>query len=182
MKKSRGVLWPLLCLALAALSVFLYASLKEAGTDAYTVRLYRTFWNDEGGYYATRSIAPRPEAAWQSGQHEAEPVTVRFDGAVLHQGAGYGPTTLTGAFAADDVNALCGREVLAEDWPFTWSLYFTNDWYVVSAYAEIRLPEDEGGEAEATLTVYHADHSAPAAVLTWRGGIGEMIKFGAAEL
>lgn len=175
--------WKIGCLLLAVmLIVFLYNHMVDSEKDTYTVRLYRTYWNEEGGYEATRSIAPRPEAAWRSEMHEAPPVTVRFDGAVLRQGAGYGPTSLEGAFAAEDVNALCGREVLTEDWAFSWGLYFTNHWYHINAYAEVRLPEEEGGPAEATMTVYHEGYSAPAAVLTWTGEVGELICFGAEEL
>ena len=180
-KKLNG--WKLAFFALtAALLVILYNQMRASETDTYTVRLYRTYWNEEGGYEATRSIVPRPEAAWRSEMHGAPPVTVRFDGAVLRQGAGYGPTSVEGTFASEDVNALCGREVLKEDWRFGWALYFTNDWYHITAYAEIRLPEEEGGQVEATLTVYHEGQSAPAAVLTWTGEIGEPIAFGAEEL
>lgn len=180
-KKLNG--WKLAFFALtAALLVILYNQMRASETDTYTVRLYRTYGNEEGGYEATRSIVPCPEAAWRSEMHEAPPVTVRFDGAVLLQGAGYGPTSLEGAFAAEDVNALCGREALTEDWVFSWGLYFTNDWYVVNVYAEICMPEEEDGLAEATLTVYHEGQSAPAVVLTWTGEVGEPIRFGAAEL
>lgn len=180
-KKLNG--WKLAFFALAAaLLVILCIQMHASETDTYTVRLYRTYWNEEGGYEATRSIVPRPEAAWRSEMHEAPPVTVHFDGAVLRQGAGYGPTSLEGAFAAEDVNTLYDREVLAEDWSFGWALYFTNDWYHITAYAEIRLPEVEGGPVEATLTVYHEGQSTPAAVLTWTGEVGEPIGFGAAEL
>jgi len=175
--------WKTACIILAAaLLTLLYLQLRASETDAYTVRLYRTYWDEERGYEITRSITPRTEAAWRSEMHEAPPVTVRFDGAVLRQGAGYGPTSLEGAFAAEDVNALCGREVLTEDWVFSWALYFTNDWYHINVYAEVRLPEEDGGPAEATMTVYHEGHSAPAEVLTWTGEVGEPIRFGAAEL
>ena len=181
MKKLN--VWKIACIALVAvLLVSLYIQLRASETDTYTVRLYRTYWNEERGCKITASIVPRPEAAWRSEMHEALPVTVRFDGAVLRRGAGYGPTSLEGAFAAEDVNGLCGREVLTEDWGFSWGLYFTNDWYHINAYVEIRLPEDEGGLAEATMTVYHEGRSAPAAVMTWMGEVGEPIHFGAEEL
>lgn len=174
--------WKFACIVLAAaLLVILYIQMRALETDTYTVRLYRTYWNEAGGYEATRSITPRPEAAWRAVMHEAPPETVRFDGAVLRRGAGYGPTSLEGAFAAEDVNALCGREVLTEDWEFCWALYFTNDWYHINAYVEVRLPE-EGGLAEATMTVYHEGQASPAAVLTWTGEVGEPIRLGAAEL
>ncbi|MBQ2953659.1 MAG: hypothetical protein IJE07_08895 [Clostridia bacterium] len=183
MKKRKLNGWMLAFIALAAtLLVLLYIQMRASETDTYTVRLYRTSWNEERGYEVTRSIAPRPEAAWRSEMHEAPPVPVRFDGAVLRQGAGYGPTSLEGAFAAEDVNELCGREVLREDWVFSWGLYFTNDWYHINAYVEVRLPEEESGLAEATMTVYHEGYSAPACVMTWTGEVGEPIRFGAEEL
>jgi len=175
--------WKIACIVMiVALMMGIYLRMTDSAKDTYTVRLYRTYWNEEGGYEATRSIVPCPEAAWRSEMHEAPPVKVRFDGAVLRQGAGYGPTSLQGAFAAEDVNTLYGREVLTEDWPFSWGLYFTNDWYVINAYAEIRLPEDVNGLTEATLTIYHQGQSKPAAVLPWTGRIGDTIAFGAAEL
>ena len=181
MKKLNG--WKIAFIVLVVtLLMMLYNQIRTSETDTYTVRLYRTYWNEAGGYEATRSIAPRPEAAWRSEMHEAPPVTVRFDGAVLRKGAGYGPTSLEGAFAAGDVNALWGREALTEDWTFSWGLYFTNDWYHISAYVEVRLPEAEGGLAEATMTVYHEGQSAPACVMTWTGEVGEPIRFGAEEL
>lgn len=35
----------------------LYLRMVDAAKDTYTVRLYRTYWNEEGGHEATRSGA-----------------------------------------------------------------------------------------------------------------------------
>lgn len=173
MKKWK--VWLFLVLA-AAGGLFLYdAWVRATAADTYTVRMYRA----ETGL---QSIVPREEAAWSEGSHDAEPVTVRFDGAVLKRMAGYGPTALHGSFAAAEVNALFGQDVLTADWPFSWSLYFTNDWYQCDAYMEVCLPDAPEGEVTATLTVYLRDQARPVQVLTWSGRVGERIKFTGTEL
>lgn len=182
MKSRKHLLWPAVCLLLAALSVFLYTELRKATADTYTVSMYRKTWSDKYSTYLTSKAAPRPEADWRSEMHEADPVNVRFDGCDLRKTAGYGPTSLQGAFAAEEVNRLMGETVLTEDWPFGWAIYFTNDWFVVHAYAEVWLPDEPDGLVTATMTIYLEDSAAPAAVLTWEGAIGEPIGFGATEI
>ena len=182
MHSRKQLLWPAVCLLMAALSAFLYTELCRANADTYTVSLYRKTWSDKYNTHLTSKAAPRPEADWRSGAHDADPVTVRFDGSTLRQTAGYGPTSLQGAFAAEDVNRLMGETVLTADWPFSWGVYFTNDWSVAHAYAEVWLPDEPDGLVTATMTIYLEDSAAPAAVLSWEGAIGEPVAFGAAEI
>ena len=174
--------WAALCLLLAGLSVFMYVQLRKATADCYTVCMYREEWSEEYSDYVTRRIGPMEEARWASGSHDATPVTVRFDGTILRQSAGYGPTGLNGSFAAADVNALYDQEVLAEDWPFRWGIYFTNDWSVCNVYLAVQLPQEPDGEVTATLTVYSEGSAIPMEVRTWTGGIGEQIAFGGLEI
>lgn len=182
MKKYRKLGCPLLCLLLAGLSAFLYMKLEAASADRYTVCMYYEEWHEEYSDYVTRRIEPMEEAQWAAGSHDAESVAVRFDGAVLRQSAGYGPTGLNGSFAAADVNALYCQEVLTEDWPFGWGIYFTNDWCVCDAYLHVMLPQEPDGEVVATLTIYRRGEAAPDEILTWTGYLGERIGFGAIEL
>jgi len=182
MKTRKHLLWPAVCLLLTAFSLFLYAELRKVAADTYTVSLYRKTWSDKHNTHLTGKAAPLPAADWRSGAHDAAPVTVWFDGSTLRQTAGYGPTSLHGAFAAEEVNRLMGEAVLTADWPFSWGVYFTNDWYVVHAYAEVWLPDQPDGLVTATMTIYLEDRAAPAAVLTWEGPIGDPISFGSAEI
>ena len=171
-----------LCLLLAALSAFLYIQLEEANADCYTVCMYRDEWSDQYSDYVTRRIEPRREAEWTSGSHDAKPVKVSFDGTILRQSAGYGPAGLNGAFAAGDVNALYGQEVLTEDWPFGWGIFFTNDWLVCDVYLAVQLPREPEGDVTATLTVYAEGAAKPVEVSTWTGKLGERITFGGFEI
>lgn len=182
MKERKKLIWPVLCMLLAALSVFLYIRLEEAQADTYTVRMYKDEWSEKYGCYLTRSKAPAQEAEWASGMHEAEPVKVSFDGSVLRQSAGYGPTSAWGWFRAEDVNDFYGQEVLTEDWPFCWGSYFTNDWFVCDAYLYVELPQEPDGDATATLTVYLRGWPKPVETLTWTGKLGEVIGFPAVEM
>ena len=182
MVKWKRCVWPLFCLLLAGITVLMYIQLDKANADCYTVCMYREGWSDKYSDYVTRRIAPMKEAMWVSGSHDAKPVKVRFDGTILRQSAGYGPTGLNGVFAAEDVNALCGQAILTEDWPFGWGIYFTNDWCVCDVYLAVQLPQEPDGEVTATLTVYSEGSAKPVEVRTWTGRIGEQIVFGGLEI
>ena len=182
MTKWKRFVWPLLCLLLAGITVFMYIQLGKANADCYTVCMYREEWSDKHSDYVTRRIGPMEEAMWASGSHDAAPVKVRFDGTVLRQAAGYGPTGLNGAFAAADVNALYDQNVLTEDWSFGWGIYFTNDWCVCDVYLAVQLPREPEGDVTATLTVYSEGSAKPVEVRTWNGKLGDRIAFGGLEI
>lgn len=182
MTRWKRLVWPLLCLLMAGIAVFLYIQLEETVADRYTVCMYHEEWSDQYSDFVTRRIGPMEEAMWASGSHDAKPVKVRFDGTILRQSAGYGPTGLNGAFAAEDVNALYGQEVLTEDWPFGWGIYFTSDWRVCDVYLAVQLPQEPEGAVTATLTIYSEGSAVPVQVCTWTGKIGERIVFGGLEI
>ena len=182
MTRWKKYVYPFLCLLLAGITAFLFVQLNGAQTDCYTVCMYRMEWSDVYGEYITRRIEPMADAEWTSGGHDAEPVKVQFDGTVLRQGAGYGPTALRGAFSAEYVNAAYGQPVLTENWPFGWGVYFTNDWYVCDAYLAVELPQEPEGEAKATLTIYIGGDAKPVEVQSWSGKLGEPIIFGGLEI
>ena len=182
MARWKMYIYPLLCLLLTGLTMHLYLQLQKASADQYTVCMYREVWSDQYSAYMTQRIKPMQEAEWTSGSHDAKPVKVRFDGTILRQSAGYGPTGLNGSFSAAEINALYGQEVLTQDWPFGWGIYFTNDWYVCDVYLAVQLPQEPTGEVTATLTLYSEGEGKPVVVRTWTGKLGERIIFGGLEI
>lgn len=178
MRIHRLNIWKIAGLLLGAvLIVCLYNHVINSDQDTYTVRLYRTYWNEEDGFEVTRSIVPQKVADFAYGSHDAKPERALFDGAEVHCGSSYGPSSLQGVFAASDVNVLFGREVLAQDWAFSISVFKTSQDKILNYYLSIELPWDPEGEAVATLMVFYDGHSMPT-VYTWTGALGERIGFG----
>lgn len=175
MKEKRLWRWKIACLLLAALCIALIAHIDGQQGSLYTVRMHLGGNVFRDGLKS--SIVPKEEADFSSGSHDAKPERVRFDGAEVRCASGYGPCTLSGAFSAEDVNAMYGQQVLTEDWSFGISAFKTGDNVGMDFYLSIDLPEQPDGEVTATLLVLYDGYPAPA-TFTWTGGVGEHIGFG----
>ncbi len=144
--------------------------------DWYTVRMYREIRDEENGTTRYPSIVPEEKAGWAAGSHDAPVREVCFHGAVSRNSGGYGPQSLHGVFAAEEVRALWPELTIAEDWPFTISMFKTNGDATFRFDLAIILPQTPDGEARATLYIFREGLPKPE-IMEWTGSIGERIVF-----